>query len=460
VVVVEGFDLDNTMNWEELYALLNQQGLVESLRTDGYDAVVLNFTEATDYIQKNAFVVVELIQQVKATVGPGCDMVVIGASMGGLCARYALAYMETNGLDHKARAFISFDSPHTGANIPLGVQYWTQFFSSQSEDAAYLLSRLNTPAARQMLVYHLTDPPGTTGQPDPMRAVFLADLAAAGDFPGDLRKVAVANGSGTGMDQGFAPGEQIIFYEYYSFLVDIKGNVWAVPQGTSHIILEGLIDMIWPLPDTQLNVTVSGTLPYDSAPGGWRASMAPMDSTEAPYGDIVALHDAHCFIPTVSALAIDTQDLFYDVAGDSDLLAHTPFDTVYFPAANQEHVTITPESAVWFRDEIERGADSDVALDPTPGEHGGLVCKAFPNPFMSSTAVGYVVARTQRVRIEVVDTAGRWVVGLRDGMAAAGPGTAMWDGRDARGRRVGPGIYFCRMTTEDGCLTRPLVVLR
>src|SRR5262249_11088560 len=43
-VVVEGFDLDNTMNWDELYTLLNAQNLLEDLRADGYDCIVLNFT--------------------------------------------------------------------------------------------------------------------------------------------------------------------------------------------------------------------------------------------------------------------------------------------------------------------------------------------------------------------------------------------------------------------------------
>ncbi|HEU4940375.1 MAG TPA: hypothetical protein VFT97_02035, partial [Candidatus Eisenbacteria bacterium] len=60
-VVVEGFDLDNSMNWDELYALLNQENLIENLRADGYDAVVLNFTDATDYLQRNAFVLVSLL---------------------------------------------------------------------------------------------------------------------------------------------------------------------------------------------------------------------------------------------------------------------------------------------------------------------------------------------------------------------------------------------------------------
>ncbi|MBK9474624.1 MAG: hypothetical protein IPO18_20520 [bacterium] len=39
--------------------------------------------------------------------------------------------------------------------------------------------------------------------------------------------MAVANGSGTAQGQGYAPGTQLISYEYYSFLVDLIGNVQA-----------------------------------------------------------------------------------------------------------------------------------------------------------------------------------------------------------------------------------------
>ena len=70
VVVVEGFDLDDTLDWDELYEMLNQEMLIETLRARGFDTVVLDFTAATDYIQRNAFVLVELIQQVRAISGP------------------------------------------------------------------------------------------------------------------------------------------------------------------------------------------------------------------------------------------------------------------------------------------------------------------------------------------------------------------------------------------------------
>ncbi|HSG29624.1 MAG TPA: hypothetical protein VLA34_14175, partial [Candidatus Krumholzibacterium sp.] len=336
IVVIEGFDLSNEMYWDELYALLNQEELVERIRAMGYDLVVLNFLDSTDYIQRNSFVVVELLQQVQSMIPSSTDLALIGASMGGLCGRYALSYMESNDIGHRVRTFVSFDSPQRGANIPLGVQYWVKFFSGQSEAAADMLTGLESPSARQMLVYHFTDPPGSTGDSDPLRAALLGEFSSFGGYPSQPRNIAVANGSGHGSGQPYSPGDQVVLYEYQSVLVDIVGNVWAVPDDTYSIIFDGLLDMFWPLPDDAMTVYAGGTDPYDNAPGGSRGSMADMDSTEAPFGDIIALHERHCFIPTISALDIATDDLFYDVAADPYVMALTPFDTVYWAPVNEE----------------------------------------------------------------------------------------------------------------------------
>jgi hypothetical protein len=288
----------------------------------------------------------------------------------------------------------------------------------------------------------------------------LADLAAVGGFPASPRKVAVANGSGAGAGQGFAAGDQLILYEYNSFLVDIRGNVWAVPDGGPAMILEGLIDRIWPLSDDEMNVTVAGTDPFDSAPGGWRASMSTMDTTDVPYGDIVALHPSHCFIPTVSALALDSDDLLYDIAGDPDLLAHTPFDTLYFPVENQEHVSITPESALWFRAEIGRGSPAAVGPGVEAPAGGATLSQNHPNPFTASTTLQLAVPRQQRATLAIYDVTGQVVTTLLDDVVASGVRRAFWDGRDSQGGRVSSGIYFCRLTTEDGSRTRRMVLLR
>lgn len=449
VVVIEGFDLENSYNWEELYALLNQEGLLETLRTRGFDAVVLNFDDATDYLQRNAYVVVAALEQVGALEDGSGSVALVGASMGGLLGRYALAWMEDRAIDANVRTFVSFDAPQKGANIPLGIQYWLDFFSGQSTDAQALLGLLDRPGARQMLLYHHTDPPGATGEPDPLRGTFLTDLTALGDWPSAPRLVAVANGSGNGVDQGFAAGEQVIDYEYGSFLVDVVGNVWALPDGGPGTVFDGLLDFIL-LPPDEMTVTVSNVLPWDNAPGGFRGSMATMDSTVAPFGDIVALYDNHCFIPTISSLALDVTDPFYDIAGDPDLLTRTPFDAVYYPSVNQIHIGIDAQSAAWFLGELEAGVTAvpEVAV-ARPGEALRLL-PGGPNPFREATTVRFHLDAPRHVTADVFDVTGRRVDRLLDErLLPTGVHEIRWPADGASAPGVG-GVYWIRLRSSDG----------
>ena len=89
----------------------------------------------------------------------------------------------------------------------------------------------------------------------------------------------------------------------------------------SHLIFHGNIDYIF-LPPDDVAVTVSTTNQYDNAPGGWRDTMAEMDAIDPGYGDIVGIYPNHCFIPSVSSLDLNTTNLFYNIAGDPNIL-HT-----------------------------------------------------------------------------------------------------------------------------------------
>jgi len=452
VIVPEGLDLDDSMDWDELYALLDQQGLVETLRADGFDAVVLDYTDAKLPVEANGLLVATLVQQVQAAIAPTTTLALVGASMGGVCSRYALAWMEAHGLPHRVRTWVSFDGPQNGADIPLGLQYWIRFFAAQSADAEAFRQQLVSPAARQLLLYHFTDPAGTTGQADPLRDSLRVHLALLGDWPTQPRRVAIADGSGAGLDQGFAPGAQLIRYEYTSVLATLKGNVWALPDQASGTIFDGSLRILFST--TSQKVTVSGTLPWDGAPGGSRPSMMQMDTTAAPYGDIVALHPSHCFVPTISALALDTTAPFFDVDGTPDLLAHTPFDAVYYEATNQEHVGISADCAAWVRAEIENG----VLAVPEGGAVGPRLAAA-PNPCRTGARLSFTLAQAGPVRLDLYDLGGRRVRALADGRRDAGVHALEWDGRDDTGRAVPPGIYFLRLAAGPATVTRRLVRL-
>ena len=379
LLFVEGFDIGDSLGLDELYALLNQQDLAPTLLTAGFDLTIMNFNDATDYIQRNSFALVSAIERIKTERAGSEPIIIAGASMGGLIGRYALAWMEDNGMDHETSLLLSFDSPQQSANLPLGIQFWGVFFADLDASAAALISELNAPGSQQMLAYHHLDEPNYGA--NALRATLFSELAALGNYPSDpdLRKVAIANGSGAGTTAGqtgngeilMQPGTQIIEWEYSSILVDIIGNVWAVPDVSPNIqIMEGLIDVLIGA-DSQTDIFVDGTLPYDNAPGGWRPTQQQAADLDPGFGDILTNFPRHCFIPTVSALDLrdqngDPLDLFYDAVNDPDLLSKSPFDTVYFPAgANEEHVEINEGNAGFMLEEL--GLDQLTFNQPIAG---------------------------------------------------------------------------------------------
>jgi hypothetical protein len=250
-----------------------------------------------------------------------------------------------------------------------------------------------------------------------------------------------------------------VLYEYSSFLVDIVGNVWALPDGADQVVFDGLIDRIWPLPDDQRTVVLGGTRPFDTAPGGFRPSMVQLDTTAVPYGDLVALQDNHCFIPTVSSLDLATTDLFHDVAGDPDILALTPFDAVYFPLVNELHNIVTPENAEWLRSEV-LGTVTAVAGPAGPTPPAPVAFRVHPNPFNPRAQITFTLDRVRRLEIAVYDLAGRRVARLAEGVYDRGDHRVVWDGRDARGRVVSSGTYSVRVADGTAVQFQKATLLR
>jgi len=337
VIIVDGFDPNDERPIEGVYEIANQQNLVDSLRNLGMDGIIINFKDGAGYIQKNAFVFVKILQKINqmmtdaGTMLPENQIVVIGPSMGGLITRYGLDYMEHNGIPHNVRNWISFDSPQKGANIPLGLQHWVRFFADEAEvqGAIEAKAKLNSFAARQMLNYHFTATSGNTANPNSLKPAFYNEIDALG-FPQQTRIVSIINGSGYGQTQPFQPGEQVIYYRYRNWKVDLDGHVWAVPNQSLTKIFQGLYDTALPFDEVTEDIYVNNTLPFDGAAGGSASTFADIDATNTGgYGDIIAYYNDHCFIPTISSLALEnTTDPLYNVDANINNIV-TPFDKIY-----------------------------------------------------------------------------------------------------------------------------------
>jgi len=224
-----------------------------------YDVIFLDFENGTDWIQKNGLVLVELIKRINirkasdaSTGAVVCDNAIIGASMGGLVAKWALSYMEENNISHQCHTYVSFDSPHRGAHIPLGIQSFIFQLNQLGQDEDNLWERLNAPAARQILLYNLgaASERGEIGldneqidacnhildSHDPvefgfdksaeMRSNFAGQMASLG-YPQTTRNVAISCGSRAGNKLPFDDGAD---YFFSKLKIDrcLHGNVyWA-----------------------------------------------------------------------------------------------------------------------------------------------------------------------------------------------------------------------------------------
>ncbi|MBD3336615.1 MAG: hypothetical protein GF355_13975, partial [Candidatus Eisenbacteria bacterium] len=70
---------------------------------------------------------------------------------------------------------------------------------------------------------------------------------------------------------------------------------------------------------------------------------------------------------------------------------------------------------------------------------------ARPNPFSGGTAVDFVLAEAQDVRIRIVDVSGRDVITLCDRRFGPGRHAVAWNGRNARGRPAGASLYLIHL---------------
>ncbi len=85
---------------------------------------------------------------------------------------------------------------------------------------------------------------------------------------------------------------------------------------------------------------------------------------------------------------------------------------------------------------------------------------AYPIPFADRVFFTFEMPRAGNARVAVYDARGRRSSVLLEGALPQGSHELAWDGRDAEGRSLAPGIYFVRFETEDARAVRKLLLSR
>jgi hypothetical protein len=83
-----------------------------------------------------------------------------------------------------------------------------------------------------------------------------------------------------------------------------------------------------------------------------------------------------------------------------------------------------------------------------------------PNPVTESARIRFSLPAAGHARLDLFGVDGTRVRTLVDAALPAGPGQAVWDGRDASGRRVPAGVYLFSLQGPAGSASGRLVVLR
>ncbi|UCE66002.1 MAG: immune inhibitor A [Candidatus Zixiibacteriota bacterium] len=84
----------------------------------------------------------------------------------------------------------------------------------------------------------------------------------------------------------------------------------------------------------------------------------------------------------------------------------------------------------------------------------------YPNPFNPQTSILYTIPEKSFVELSIYNILGMKVRTLIDSEIGAGEYTVIFNGRDDSGSPVSAGIYFYRLKTDTGSLTRKMVLIK
>jgi len=278
-IVVEGFDPGCITAPEEKFGRRSIEDFLKVLGVDtnnlsasllgdlsGYDIIYIDFNNGTDYLQRNARLVEEVIRYVNANKSPVDGVIqpniILGKSMGSILARYALRRMENNypytKEAHNTWLYISLDGGQQGSNIPQGYQHMANhmraFYVSTGPTASMVekisLLRRSTspmaklgvtdqPASRQLTINHID---AANKIDNSMHDDWLAELQEIGYPRGDgltpFEKIAISNGSESAEPQQVGNAGDLLTWKgkaHTSLFSDIAGISGLLMAGIQKI---------------------------------------------------------------------------------------------------------------------------------------------------------------------------------------------------------------------------------
>lgn len=346
--------------------LYNQSHLPSKI-LDEYDIFYVDWANPRADIRSNAELLKNIINQIN-TIKHNCGSTekntIVGHSMGGLVARYALCSMEEAGLPHETAYYVSYDSPQLGVNVPIGAQHAVRdihkllFGDNEPEGVGRLLNEmmavglydvLDCPAAKQMMYYYVNQ----YDAPNPNYHVAWQDTLDRKGFPkGDITQkienLAIVNGGALYP----SPNQDILEFEKRNSLFEIDfsvsrnyGGGCVVSQSfAKYKKIKDILNMPWVTLMNHTHTSPAGSMALDIIPSSTLLGGDISDIPGLTYNGPIA------FVPVSSALAAKNDSSGYSFGYDTPPipLIDSPFNSFYINRTLQRHERIHGSYWEWL----------------------------------------------------------------------------------------------------------------
>ncbi len=149
---------------------------------------------------------------------------------------------------------------------------------------------------------------------------------------------------------------------------------------------------------------------------------------------------------------------------DEKLIGTGISDIIKLPFVSKSPILADDDSKVRITQAvISDGAARNVAvggLNPEPLPSSFELYQNRPNPFNPTTTIDFYIDKPTDVRLEVFNVLGELVKTLVDRSMDTGQHSVIWDGSDGQGDKMASGVYFYRLKTGSGSLTKKMVLLK
>jgi hypothetical protein len=345
--------------------------LIPALLADGYDLVFVNFLDGAGDVFSNATAMRGFLNDVinkKYRDNKTEEAIIVGPSMGGLVTRMAITQMEqaVPVEEHYIKTWISFDSPHKGANISISLQHSIKYASEYigiGDNFLDKLEAINSKCAKQLVLFHYSQT-GLYCSPADDHTILYNALDDLG-FPKFSKNYGITNG---GLSNLYSPEAQKIVNFQFGWLDVVSLDGWgAWNSSNSSTIFKG---SGWGSEEERQTQT---RVALDNGAGGWMSALYSLnehflnvrrdDNDENTFPTNRA-----CFIPLPSALGCNVTSTsvksnwtgYTNINDNLSGLIKTPFDEIHGMINNEEHVRISPLSKNYVITEFRKNMTKTV----------------------------------------------------------------------------------------------------